>query len=97
MPEELERSNSCTVCGDSFEFFKIDIPSMLDDNVSRVMSAVKHREVAISKDLTISPSVRRNSYRMPVELPSVSFGKDTGLKPTNMVISLDANELPHSG
>lgn len=95
MPGELKRSNSCTVCGDSYEYFKIDIPSALDDNMSRVMSAVRHRERVKSKDLTIGPSVRKNSYRT-MKLPPVKFEIDTGLSPTNMVISLDANELPKS-
>ena len=62
MPGELKRSNSCTVYGDSYEFFKIDIPSVLDDNMSRVMSAVRQRERVKSKDLTTGPSVRKNSY-----------------------------------
>jgi hypothetical protein len=93
VPGELERSNSCTVCGDSFEFFKIEIPSMIDDNMSRVISAVRHRERAKIKDLTTGPSVRRNSYRMPlVEVPSVRFDTDMGLSPTNMVISGEVTE-----
>ena len=78
---------------DSFEFFKIDIPSMIDDNMSRVISAVRHRERTKTRDFTTGPSVRRNSYKMPlVEPPSVRFDTDTGLSPTNNVISGDATQ-----
>jgi hypothetical protein len=63
--------------------------------MSRVMSAVRQRERIKSKDLTTGPSVRKNSYRT-MKLPSVDFEIDTGLSPTDMLISLDANELPKS-